>query len=377
MELVLQKLQLHEILDKEVAWLNTLKSENIGKVIRGKPRSKSDTGCVSYGNYHLRTEIPDHAEETPISISLQSQSEVYESIASISSNCGPVHDHLETSAICNTACKSSTLPEKLNNTLSNIWKIKDKNACNIVVHQCGVTKKKADANKKNRRKSGLSSNSNKAVEVESVMGTSNLKKKKIKEITEVVVENVKIPNTEYNHTPMEMSDVGKSKEKLKQPDSLKQKFLFTEDLPCKVADDSIYMQACITVNNIMGEAPNNKRTPSPSKLSSCTFQKLQKFKRPISNTDSVSQSIPEVKGNLIQTEETLDCKKDSSTKRINSKFRSLNDLVNYGRKLSSSQQSSNSGSIPSNENASEVSLNNPHVFSAEGDNDLVYLDFDM
>jgi hypothetical protein len=368
-ELVLKKLQLHEILDKEAARLHTPKSENIGKVIRGKP--KSDTGCVSYGNNHLRHETVDHAEGTLISISLQSQSERN---TSISSSCGPELDTLETS-FCNTASKPPALPEKLNSTLNNIWKIKDKNTYDV--RQCGITKRKVDANKEIKRKSGLSSNSNKAVEAESDTRTSNLKKKtKMEEITEAAAQSVKIPSTEYNRMSMEMSDVGKSNEELKKSDSLKQRFLFTEDLPYKVADNSNYVQVCSTVTNIMGEAPYNKQTLSSSKLSSCTFQKLQKFKRPTSNTDSVSESIPEVKGSLIQTDEIPDCKKDSITKRTNRQFEALNDLVNYGRKLSGSQQSSNSGSIPIEQNESKRSQNNLQVFSAGGD-DLEDLNFEI
>jgi hypothetical protein len=73
---------------------------------------------------------------------------------------------------------------------------------------------------------------------------------------------------------METSDVDQSNDKFKQSDSLKQGLLFAEDLPHNMADDSDYMQACIIVKNIMGEAPYNKQTPSPCKLSSCTFQKL-------------------------------------------------------------------------------------------------------
>jgi hypothetical protein len=368
---VLKKLQLHEILDNEVVRLHTLKSENTAKVIRSKP--KSDTGRVSHGNYHLRHETVDHAEGTLISISLQSQSDTNERNTSISSSCVPERDTLETSTICNTASKPPVLPEKLN-TLSNIWKIKDKNTCDI--HQCGVTKRKVDANKQIKRKSCLSSNSNKAVEVESDIETTNLKKKtKMEEITEAAAVCVKIPSTEYNQMSMEMPDVDKSNE-LAHSNSLKQSFLFTEDLSCKVADDSNYMQACSTIDNIMGEAPYNMQTSSSSKLSSCTFQKLQKFKRSTSNTVSVSQSIPEVKGSLTQTDEIPDCKKYSITKRINRRFEALNDLVDYGRKLSSSQQSSNSGSIPLKKTESKVSQNNPQVFGAGGD-DLEDLDFEI
>jgi hypothetical protein len=136
------------------------------------------------------------------------------------------------------------------------------------------------------------------------------------------------------------------------------------------------MQACITVTNIMGETPNNKQTPSSSKLSSCTFQKLQKFKRTISDTDSVPQNIPEDRGSLVPVDEILDCKTDCSTKRINRQSEALNDLINYGKKLSSSQQSSISGSIPLDKNVSKVSQNNSQVFSAGGD-DLEDLDFEI
>jgi hypothetical protein len=368
-ELVLKKLQLHEILDNEEARLHTLKSENIAEVIGSKP--ESDTGRVSYGNYHLRHETVDRAEGTLISISLQSQSETNERNTSISSSCVPELDTLETSTICNTASKPPALPEKLNNTLSNIWKIKDKNTCDFV-RQRGVTNRKVDdANKKIKRKSGLSSNSSKAPETASDIGTANLKKKaKMEEITEVT-QRANIPSAGCN----QMSDVGKSNEELTQSNSLKQRFLFTEDLPCKAADDSNYTQACSTVDNIMGEAPYSMLTSSSSKLSSCTFQKLQKFKRSTSNTDSVSQSIPEVKGSLTQTDESPDCKKDSIAKSINRQFEALNDLVHYGRKLSGSQQSSNIGSIPLKKTESKVSQNNPQVFGA-GD-DLEDLDFEI
>lgn len=372
MELVLKKLQLHEILDKEVAWLHTLKSENMGKVSKDKPRYKPDTGCVSYGNYCLRHETVDHVEGTLISISMQSQSETNEKVTRISSNSGPQLETLENSTICDIACKPQALPEKLNNTLSNIRKIKDRNTCEVVEHQREVIQRKTHANIKSKRKSGLSSSSNEAVEVESDIGTYDLKKKTImKEI-----QSVKIPSTEYNRMSMETSDVGQSNDKLRQPDSLKQRFLFTEDLPCKTADDSDYMQACITVQNIRGETPSKKHTPSTSKLSSCTFQKLQKFKRTISNTDSAPQNIPEDKGSLSPMNEILDCKTDSSTKRINRQSEALNDLINYGKKLSNSQQSSISGSIPLDKSVSKVSQKNSQVFSAGGD-DLGDLDFDI
>jgi hypothetical protein len=99
-------------MDKEIAWLHTLKSENIGKVIKDKPRSKPVAGCVSYGNYCLRHETVDHAEGTLISISKQSQSETNVRITtSISSSSGPELETLETSTICDTASKSPVLPE--------------------------------------------------------------------------------------------------------------------------------------------------------------------------------------------------------------------------------------------------------------------------
>lgn len=369
----MKKLQLHEILDKEVAWLHTLKSENMGKIIKDKPSSKPDTRCVSYGNYCLRQERVDHAEGTLIGISMQSQSETNERITSISSNSGPELETLETSTICDTACKPQTLPEKLNSTLSNIRKIKDRNTCEVVQHQREVTQRKTNANKKCKRKSGLSSSSNEAVEVESDIGTYDLKKKTI---MKEEIQSVKIPSTENNRMSMETSDVDQSTDKFRQSDSLKQRFLFTEGLPRKIADDSDYMQACITVTNIMGETPNNKQTPSSSKLSSCTFQKLQKFKRTISDTDSVPQNIPEDRGSLVPVDEILDCKTDCSTKRINRQSEALNDLINYGKKLSSSQQSSISGSIPLDKNVSKVSQNNSQVFSAGGD-DLEDLDFEI
>jgi 23S rRNA maturation mini-RNase III len=67
--------------------------------------------------------------------------------------------------------------------LINIRKIKDRNTCEVVEHQREVTKRKTDANKKSKRKSGLSSSNNEAVEVESGIGTYDLKKKtRMKEI---------------------------------------------------------------------------------------------------------------------------------------------------------------------------------------------------
>lgn len=371
MELVLKKLQLHEILGKEVAWLHTLNSENTGEVIKDKPRSKPNTGCVSYGNHCLRHETVDHAEGTQISISMQSQSETNERITSISSNSDPELETLENSTICDTACKPQALPEKLNNTLSNIQKMKDRNTCEVVEHQREVTQRKTHANKKNKRKSGLSSSSNEAVEVESDTGI--LKKKTI---MKEEIQSVKIPSTVYNRVSVETSDVGQSNDKLTQPDSLKQRFLFTEDLCCKTADDSDNMQACITVKNIIDETPYTKQTLSSSKLSSCTFQKLQKFKRTISITDSVPKTIPEDKGNLIPVDEILDYETDSSTRTINRQSEALDDLVNYGKKLSNSQQSSISGSTPSDKSVSKVSQNNSQVFSAGGD-DLGDLDFEI
>ncbi|PNF15882.1 hypothetical protein B7P43_G07988 [Cryptotermes secundus] len=302
---------------------------------------------------------------------MQSQSETNERITCVSSNSDPELETLENSTICDTACKPQTLPEKLNNTLSNIRKIKDRNTCEVVEHQREVTQRKTHANKKSKRKSGLSSSSNEAVEVESDTGI--LKKKTI---MKEEIESVKIPSTVYNQVSMETSDVGQSNDKLRQSNSLKQRFLFTEDLCCKTPDDSDNMQACITVKNITDETPYNKQTLSSSKLSSCTFQKLQKFKRTISITDSVPQTIPENKGNLFPVDEILDCKTDSSTQRIIRQSEALDNLVNYGKKLSNSQRSSISGSTPSDKTVTKASQNNSQVFSAGG-YDLGDLDFEI
>jgi hypothetical protein len=95
----------------------------------------------------------------------------------------------------------------------------------------------------------------------------------------------------------------------------------------------------------------------------------------------VSQNIADQKS-LVSVREILESKKDTSTGRVKMQCDALSDLVNYGKKLSSSRQSS--GSSFSNSNGltsldgslSKLPQNSTQVFSTGGD-DFEDLDFSI
>jgi len=382
-ELVLQKLQLNEILVKEIAWLQAVRSEHNGRDKTYMPKPVSDTQCVSYEHDCIRHKTEGEAERKLISIAQQSQSETNEETANTSGNSGSGIEALELCTFTDSACKPSALPEKLNSALHNIRKIRDRNTCEVVEHQRDVTKRKsAVKNKKRKRKSWMTSGSNEAAAVENDTGADDLEKEsRMKEITKQEIHGVKIPNTEHDPLSMKTSDGALGDEKLEQLDSQREKSLLTKEHTQKVADTAEDIKACTTITDVLDKAPCNMQTPPSSKVSPSTLQKLQQFKRTSSYIDSVSQNIADQKS-LVSAGEILESKKDSSTGRVKMHFEALNDLVNYGKKLSSSRQSS--GSSFSNSNGltsldgtlSKLPQNSTQVFRTGGD-DFEDLDFNI
>lgn len=384
MELVLQKLQLTEILIKEKAWLQTLRSEHNGKDKKYTSKPVSDSQCVSSEHYcSIRHKTEGEAEKKLISIAQQSQFETNEETANTSRNSGSGIEALELYTVTDTACKPSALPEKLNSALNNIRKIRDRNTCEVVEHHRDVTKRKsAVKNKKRKRKSWISSGSNEAAAVENDTGADDLEKEsRMEEIMKQEIRGVKIPSTEHDPLSMKTSDGALADEKLEQLDSWRQKLLFTKEHTQKVADTAEDIQACTPITDVLDKAPCNMQTPQSSKVSSSTLQKLQQFKRTSSYIDSVSQNIADQKS-LVSVREILESKKDTSTGRVKIQCDALNDLVNYGKKLSSSRQSS--GSSFSNSNGltsldgslSKLPQNSTQAFSTGGD-DFEDLDFSI
>jgi hypothetical protein len=374
-ELVLQKLQLNDILDKEITWLQTLRSEHSGRDKKCKSKPVSDTGCVSYEHYCIRHKTTGEAEKELISMARASQFETHEGTANVSDTSGSGLETLESCTVTDSVCKPSDLPEKLNSALNNIRKIRDRNTCEVVEHQREVTKRKTDVtNKKRKRKVCITSGINEAVAVENDKGANDLKtESRMKEILNKEIHGGEIP------VAMKISDEAQSNEKLQQLDSLKQKLIMKEPTQ-KIADIADDMQACTTVRDTIDKPPCNMQTPPSSKVSPSTIQKLQQFKRTSSNTDHVSQNMPGQKS-LASVGEILNSKKDINTGRVNMQFEAFNDLVNYGKKLSSSRPFSNSSFSNNNGlasldgNFSNLPQNRKQVFST-GD-DLEDLDFNI
>lgn len=382
MELVLQKLQLTEILIKEKAWLQTLRSEHNGKDKKYTPKPVSDSRCVSSEHYCIRHKTEDEAEKKLISITQQSQFETNEETANTSRNSGSGIEALESYTVTDTACKPSALPEKLNSALNNIRKIRDRNTCEVVEHHRDVTKRKSVVkNKKRKRKSWITSGCNEAAAVENDTGADDLEKEsRMKEIMKQEIHGVKIPSTEHDPLSMKTSDGALADEKLEQLDSWRQKLLFTKEHTQKYAGTAEDIQACTPITDVLDKAPCNMQTPPSSKVSPSTLQKLQQFKRTSSYIDSVSQNNADQKS--VSVRAILESKKDTSTHRVKIQCDALNDLVNYGKKLSSSLQSS--GSSFSNSNGltsldgslSKLPQNSTQVFSTGGD-DFEDLDFSI
>lgn len=381
MELVLQKLQLNAILDKEIAWLQALRSKHNGRDKTYTPKPVSDTRCVSYEHYCVRHKTIGEAEKL-ISIARQCQFETNEGTANASGTSGSAIEALESHTITNSACKPSALPAKLNSALNNIRKIRDRNTCEVVEHQRDVTKRKSNVrNNKRKRKSWITSGSNEATVVENDTGADDLEKEsKMKEIMKQEIHGVKIPCTEHDPLSMKISDGALANEKLEQLGSQRQ-MLFTNEHTQKVADTADDTQACTTITDVLDKAPCNVQTPLSSKVSPSTLQKLQQFKMMSSYIDSVSQNIPDQKS-LVSLHEILKSKKDTSTGRVKVQLEAFNDLVNYGKKLPSSHQSSSSsfnndnGLTSLDGSLSKLSQNSTQVFSTGGD-DFEDLDFNI
>lgn len=383
MELVLQKLQLNGILDEEIARLQALRSEQSGRDKKYKPNPVSDTGCVSYEHYCVGHKTTDEAEKKLVCIAPQSQFETNEGTVNTSSTSISGTEALESCTVTHSACQPSDLPEKLNTALNNIRKIRDRNTCEVVEHQREVTKRKSDTkNKKRKRKSWITSGSNEVAAAENDTGADNVKKEsRMKEIMKQEIHSVVIPNIVHDPLSMKTSDAAQVNEKLEQLDSLKQK-LFTNEHTQKIADTADNMEACTTGTDVMDEAPWNMQTPPSSKVSPNTLQKLQQFERTSSYIDSMDRNMPEGQKSLVSVGEILNSKKDTNTGRVHMQFEAFNDLVNYGKKLSSCHQSSsssfgNNNSLTSLDGSlSKLPQNSTQVFSTVGD-DFEDLDFNM
>jgi hypothetical protein len=357
---VLQKLQLNEILGKELAWLNTLKSEKARKINRDKPSFIS------------------HTEETLTNISLQCRTESNERITNISSSSSPQLETLELSKISDTISNLPALSEKLNSTLINIRKIRDRNTCEVAEHQRETAKRKTPTkNKKRKRKGGVTSSSSESIEVKSDVGVDDLRKKT--RMKEIMKQCVKTANTEHSLISVKTLPGAQADEKRKQLDSLKQRFSFISEPHKKKAGTVHDTHAFTTVKDVMDEASYDQQTQLSAKLSPNTVQKLQQFKRSDSDLH-LSQNIPEDKESLIPVAEVVNSRKDSNIYSVTKQFEACSDLVNCEKKSNSQQSSSsglsNDGSVSLNRNVSKLSLNVPQVFSTGGD-DLEDLDFDI
>lgn len=355
-ESVLQKLQLNEILDKEVALLHTLNSQIRGKINRDKPRFTSGT------------------EKTPISASMQCNTGSNEGVTNISSSSGPRLETLELSKISDTVSNLPALSEKLNSTLINIRKIRDRNTCEVAEYQREAAKRKTTVKDRNRkRKVGVTSSSSEAMKVESDTGIDNLKKKtRMNAMTKKNVQGMKIYNTKHNLVSVTSSAKTQSSEKLKESDYLKQRFSFRINPPQKTASIVHDMETFTAVKG--DDASCNQHTHSPAKMSSSTFQKLQQFKRTYSDIHSVSQNISESKESFRPMSEVPNSRKDRNTDGFIKEFESFNDLVTCGKKLSDSQQSSGSG-LGNNDGLISLDRNVSKLFST-GD-DIEDLDFEI
>jgi hypothetical protein len=237
-------------------------------------------------------------------------------------------------------------------------------------------------NKKRKKKSWITSGSNEEAEVENDTGADDLEKEsRMKDIMKPEIHGVKIPSTEHDPQSIKTSDGALADEKLEQLDSWRQKFLFTKEHTQMVAGTSEDIQACTTITDLLDKAPCNTQTPLSSKVSPSTLQKLQQFKRTSSYIDNVSQNIKDQKS-LVSGREILESKKDTSTGRVKMQCDALNDLVNYGKKLSSSRQfsgssfSNNNGLTSLGGSLSKLPQNNTQAFSTGGD-DFEDLDFSI
>ena len=176
-DFVLQKLQLNEVHAKEIAWLEAIRSEHNGRDKKYMPKPVLGTQCVSCEQYCIRHKTKGEAEKKLISIAQLSQFERTEDTAKTSGNCGSGIEALELYTVTDSACKPSALAEYLNRALNNIWKIRDRNTCEVVEHQRNVTKwKSAAKNKERKRKSWITSGSNEAAAVENDTGADDLEK---------------------------------------------------------------------------------------------------------------------------------------------------------------------------------------------------------
>ena len=192
---------------------------------------------------------------------------------------------------------------------------------------------------------------------------------------------MKIPSNEHDPLSMKTSHGALGEEKLEQLDSQREKLLFTKEHTQEIACNAEEIQACITITDVLDKAPYNMQNPPSSNVSPNTLQKLQEFKRTSSYIESVSQNIADQRS-LISARENLESKKDSSTSRVKMQFEALNDLVNYGKKLSISRQSSGSSFSNSNDltslhgRLSKLLQNSTQVFNTGGD-DFEDLDFNI
>lgn len=379
----MQKLQLNEILEKEIAWLQTLRSEHNQSDKKYMPKPVSDAR-VSYEQCNIGHKTIREDEKKLSIIAQQSQFETNDGTANTSGNSGSGNEALELYTITDSVCKPSALPEKLNSALNNIRKIRDKNTCEVVEHQRDITKRKSDLkNKKRKRKSWITSGSNEAPAVENDTGADELEKEcRMKEIMRKEIHGVKIRSAEHDPLSMKTSDGGLANENLDQLDSQRQMLLFTKEHTQKVADTAEDMQACTTITDELDKAPCNMQTLPSSKVSPSTLQKLQQFKRTSSYINSVTKNISDQKS-FVSVCENLESKKDTSTGRVKMQFEGFNDLLNYGKKLYSSCQSS-SRSLSNNNNdltsldgsLSKLSQNKTQIFSTGGD-DFEDLDFNI
>ena len=107
------------------------------------PTPLSETQCVGYEHYCIRHKTEGESEKKLNSVAQLSQFETTEDTANNSGIPGSGIEASELYTVTDSACKLSGLPQKLNNALNSIWKIRDRNTGEVVEHQRNVTKGKS------------------------------------------------------------------------------------------------------------------------------------------------------------------------------------------------------------------------------------------
>ncbi|KAJ4431896.1 hypothetical protein ANN_20502, partial [Periplaneta americana] len=361
-ELVLQKLQLQEILTKELARLDRLKSRNSGLVHIGNLTSVREHRLMSNNQRNEKDDV-----EITIDSSVQSQLETSEEAVNVSRN-----DNSELSAT-NEAPKHSAISEKLNSVLTNIRKNRDKNICEAAEHQRKISKRKTSAMDKKRKQSNDVEVKDGGDTKSTEMKDSN-KSKRRKQIMDK-----RTSNTEDTSKLPETTDI-QSTERNKDLVNLKEKFSFTKK--CSKSVINIYdnhastngapVDICDEERTTLNEEDDKAVCSKPSaRLSMSTLEKLKQFRQTNMKSD---ETVQRKKDNIstVLNNDDVDYLQNNRTKQSDA----VTELANYGKKLSSSQQSNSSSSSSNVFPLLAKSSNNSSVFSLDVD-DIEDLDLDI